>query len=462
MKLSFASTSAALFFDTYGSGALTLVNVTMTANTTIYGDGSGFAMYNSTCDGAENTGTGSLEIDTSSFTNNTTAGYGGAILGGDGGCINSVLNTVTLSGNSTNASLNNSVEGNAGTFTVTLETHLVAFGTTYSTTVVAVTGPNSYSQSYTATSSRGVATFNLSSVPLTGTGSYTYTASSTGLTSATATEVVNPGAAASLSVMCLSTFTAPQMSGTATVRALGAYGNVATGFTGMVTLTSTDALAAFSPTSYTYTTADAGTHNFTVTLNTAGTQTVTANSGALNGSETGILVEDSIIVLNSNSTLVRTTDAGVQTTAFGSPNSTTTLYGAVAFDSAGDIWTVSNATNAVQEYTKSGTAVTVSGGSPAGVVNPMSLFIDGIGQVWVANGNNSVSVLNNAGAAVSPSTGYQSGNLSMPSGIVVDSAGSVWVTNRGNNSVSKILGAATPVVTPTVTGTTNKTLGTRP
>jgi secreted PhoX family phosphatase len=116
----------------------------------------------------------------------------------------------------------------------------------------------------------------------------------------------------------------------------------------------------------------------------------------------------------------------------------------------------------VQEYTKSGTAVTVSGGSPAGVAKPMSLFIDGTGQVWVANGNNSVSVLNNAGAAVSPSTGYQSGNLSMPSGIVVDSAGSVWVTNRGNNSVSKILGAATPVVTPTVTGTTNKTLGTRP
>jgi hypothetical protein len=354
--------------------------------------------------------------------------------------------------------------GNSGTFTVALEdangnvtTYYAASG---SVTVTVTAG--GYLQTYSGPVSNGVATFNLSSIPLTSAQTYTYTATYSGLTSATATEVVNPGAAASLSVIGLSTFIAPQMSGTATVRALDAYGNVATGFTGMVTLTSTDALAAFSPTSYTYTTADAGTHNFTVTLNTAGTQTVTANSGALNGSETGILVEDSIIVLNSNSTLVRMTDAGVQTTAFGSANSTTATYGAVAFDNAGDIWAVNNATSAVQEYTRSGATVTVSGSSSAGVTTPVSLFIDGIGQVWVANGNNSVSVLSTAGTAVSPSTGYQGGNMNTPSGIIVDNAGSVWLSNRGNNSVTKIFGAAAPVVTPTVTGTANNTLGTRP
>jgi DNA-binding beta-propeller fold protein YncE len=63
---------------------------------------------------------------------------------------------------------------------------------------------------------------------------------------------------------------------------------------------------------------------------------------------------------------------------------------------------------------------------------------------------------------VTPSTGYQGGSISTPTGISIDSSGSVWVTNSGNNSVTKIIGGAAPVVTPTVTGTTTNTLGTRP
>jgi len=58
------------------------------------------------------------------------------------------------------------------------------------TITLTVTGPNSYSASYTATASGGIATFDLSSHALTTAGSYTYTASFTGLTSAAATETV--------------------------------------------------------------------------------------------------------------------------------------------------------------------------------------------------------------------------------------------------------------------------------
>jgi hypothetical protein len=60
-----------------------------------------------------------------------------------------------------------------------------------------------------------------------------------------------------------------------TVTALDRFGNVATGYRGTVHFTSTDP-AAVLPSDYTYTATDKGKHTFSVTLNTAGTQTITA------------------------------------------------------------------------------------------------------------------------------------------------------------------------------------------
>jgi CSLREA domain-containing protein len=353
--------------------------------------------------------------------------------------------------------------GNAGTVSVALEDGAGNVATNNSTTMVtlAVTGPSGYSQTYPpATVTNGVAMFNLSSVPLTVAGTYTYTASATSLTSAVATEVVNPGAAAAFTVTGLGTFMAPGMAGSAMVTARDTYGNIATGFTGTVTLTSSDPQATL-PAAYTYQASDAGVHGFSVTLNTAGTQSVTATSSAVTGSEVGIVVEDAIWLINTNGTLDRLTDAGIQTGTAGSASGTST-YAAIAFDNTGGVWAVDNATSSVFEFNHLGTAITVSGASAAGVNTPAALAIDGVGQVWVADGNNRISVLSSAGTAVTPSTGYQGGSISTPTGISIDSSGSVWVTNSGNNSVTKIIGGAAPVVTPTVTGTTTNTLGTRP
>jgi hypothetical protein len=66
------------------------------------------------------------------------------------------------------------------------------------------------------------------------------------------------------------------------------YGNVATGYTGTVRLTSSDPLASLNllgnvPANYTFTSTDAGTHTFSVTLMTMGNQTITATDTA-NGS----------------------------------------------------------------------------------------------------------------------------------------------------------------------------------
>ena len=73
----------------------------------------------------------------------------------------------------------------------------------------------------------------------------------------------------------------------ATLTALDRFGNVATSYAGTVHFSSSDLLAATLgklPADYTFTGGDAGTHSFSVTLMTAGNQTVSATdtvNGAL-------------------------------------------------------------------------------------------------------------------------------------------------------------------------------------
>jgi uncharacterized repeat protein (TIGR01451 family) len=356
--------------------------------------------------------------------------------------------------------------GNAGTVLVALEDAAgnVATNNSSSSITLAVTAPSGYSQTYGATTvTNGVASFNLSGVPLTVAQTYTYTATSSGLTNGVATEVVNPGTATALTVTGLGPFAAPGIAGTATVKALDQYGNVATGFTGTVTLSSTDSSATL-PAAYTYVVGDAGVHAFSVTLHTAGTFSVTATQSApaLSGSETGIIVQDAIWLLNATGTYAKLTDAGGLLTTGGTAGVASTR-GAVAFDNAGNAWTVTNANSAVYKFTAAGTSASVAGASAAGVATPTAIAIDGGGYVWIADGANVVSVLTNAGAAQSGAAGYGSAaGMVAPSAIAVDSAGGVWVTDKTRNTVVHIMGAAKPVVTPLVNAVKNVTLGTTP
>ena len=140
-----------------------------------------------------------------------------------------------------------------------------------------------------------MATFNLSggSYNLTTVGSYTYTASFGTLTSATASETVVPASLASLTVAGYPSNPNVYSSNTLTVTAKDTYGNLATNFTGSVTITSSDS-AATLPSTYFFTSGasgDNGVHTFSVALNTAGTQSITATSGSTTGSQTGISVQ---------------------------------------------------------------------------------------------------------------------------------------------------------------------------
>jgi subtilisin family serine protease len=108
-------------------------------------------------------------------------------------------------------------------------------------------------------------------------GTQSITATDTTTTTITGTEsniTVKSGPAYSLTV---SGFSNPEFAGSAgnfTVTVYDQYGDVDTGYTGTVKFTSSDPKAAL-PASYIFTSADAGVHTFSATLNTLGTQAIT-------------------------------------------------------------------------------------------------------------------------------------------------------------------------------------------
>ncbi len=140
-------------------------------------------------------------------------------------------------------------------------------------------------------------------------GSHTFsvTLETAGAQSITATDTVSAGLtgsqsgitvrAASAQSLVLSGLPANPIAGTAfnvKVTAYDAYNNVATGYTGKVTLSSSDGHAVLPPSGYLFTSSDAGSHTFSVTLETAGTQSITATdttTASITGSAPNIMVQ---------------------------------------------------------------------------------------------------------------------------------------------------------------------------
>ena len=156
---------------------------------------------------------------------------------------------------------------------------------------VAITGPNAFLQSQTAAASSGIATFDFSGVPLDAAGQYTETASSSGVSSALSTTAVTPLLTSEL--MVVAGYPSPTYASLPhpfTVSVTDSFGNAVTSYTGTVTLISSDANAVVAPTPYTFVGADMGTHTFSATFLTVGTQTITVTDGVLSGSQPGIVV----------------------------------------------------------------------------------------------------------------------------------------------------------------------------
>jgi hypothetical protein len=162
-------------------------------------------------------------------------------------------------------------------------------------------------------------------------------------------------------------------------------------------------------------------------------------------------------VLNANGKVSALTNSG--TALFGSAVGSTGTGTGIAIDGSGNVWSLNSTANSVQEFSNAGTVIS-SGYTGGGINLPAALSFDGAGLLWIANGNNTISVLNSSGAPVT-SVPFQS-PLNTPTSINVDGSGSVWVTNSGNNTVTEVIGAATPVTTPLTTAVTNNTLASKP
>ncbi len=99
--------------------------------------------------------------------------------------------------------------------------------------------------------------------------------------------------------LVVSGFPNPTTAGTSqsfTVTAKDANGNVATSYLGTVHFTSSDSKAVL-PADYTFTTADKGSHTFTATLNTVGTQSITGTdtlTQSITGTQSGITVNSAV------------------------------------------------------------------------------------------------------------------------------------------------------------------------
>jgi FG-GAP-like repeat/Bacterial Ig-like domain (group 3) len=219
-----------------------------------------------------------------------------------------------------------------------------------------VVAPSGTSQVYTQSAVAGVATFSAVAAPTQG-GPYQYIANLPAGNTASASvagETVGTGVAAKLAFNpgapnSSATYTA----GNASVSAEDIYGNIVTGFTGTVTLSSSDSAATLTPSPYTFVAADSGTHTFTVTFKTGGTQSLTAASTGLTSAvESGITVTSSVatttylgisatpITAKTVETLTASVTSGSIPVALGTVNfydslATPTLLGSAQVNSSG-------------------------------------------------------------------------------------------------------------------------------
>ncbi len=131
-------------------------------------------------------------------------------------------------------------------------------------------------------------------------GSQTVSVSDGPLNATSGAIAVGPAAAASFTVDAPASATAGTAS-SITVTAKDAYGNVATGYTGTVGLTSTDAQAAL-PAAHAFAAGDAGVHLFSVTLKTAASQTVSASDGSIGGTSAAVAVGPGAVSASTSTT----------------------------------------------------------------------------------------------------------------------------------------------------------------
>ncbi len=291
--------------------------------------------------------------------------------------------------------------GGVFSFTVTARDAFNNTATSYSGTAHFTSSDGTATLPANSTLTNGVGTF---SATLKTAGSQTITATDTvtlSITGVSGTVAVGPSAGTHLLVSAAS----PATMGTAfnvTVTAQDAFNNTATGYTGAVRLTSTDAAAALPPNSALIN----GVGIFPVTLNTQGTQTITATdtvTGSIAGTSGSIAVAGL-----ATFTVTSLADSGTGTLRAAITAANASTGGAISFAVSGTI----HLATALPALTQS---MAISGPRAS------SLVLDGGGAVQVFNVQNGITV---SISGVTVQNGFDTG------------AGGGGIANRGILSLS--------------------------
>jgi sugar lactone lactonase YvrE len=130
---------------------------------------------------------------------------------------------------------------------------------------------------------------------------------------------------------------------------------------------------------------------------------------------------------------------------------------AIAIDQRNFVWVTDYLGDSISQLANDGTIVSGGGytDNKASIIYPQGIAIDGSGHVWVTNfGTNSITELagsaaNSPGQILSPTAGYGlDAQMDEPFAVTIDASGNLWIPNFQNNTLTEIVGVATPVKTP--------------
>lgn len=158
-------------------------------------------------------------------------------------------------------------------------------------------------------------------------------------------------------------------------------------------------------------------------------------------------------VANTESnTLTKVSPDGTQFTSYACCN----WPAGVAIDQRGFVWATDYMGDSISQLASDGTIVS-SGYSDnrASIWHPQGIAIDGSGHVWVTNyfGSSITELAGSAasspGQILSPTAGWaRDANLVEGYAVAIDASGNLWITNFFTNTLTEIVGLATPVKTP--------------
>jgi hypothetical protein len=130
----------------------------------------------------------------------------------------------------------------------------------------------------------------------------------------------------------------------------------------------------------------------------------------------------------------------------------------IAIDQRGDVWVANYYGDSISQLGSDGTVIS-SGYSDnkASIWHPQGIAIDGSGHVWVTNylGSSITELAGSAasspGQILSPTAGYtRDAGLAEAYAVAIDASGNLWVTNFFTNTLTEVVGLATPVKTPQI------------